>query len=249
MSEVKIIEVLRTIAPAFLFFGFCLSFVYEYTYFSFFGIDIGLLPLSISDLFKIPFFYVMPMLGLFTYIYFSYSKYMAEKKVEGKILSVRSYSISLKLTKVLFWLALVLSNIFILWNAPTSICVAFLFFAFGMLLYDVAMLKYREMLVLIYGASVQLGFSLLYSLFLLMATLAIHDASKVVIEDNMLYEHSQGDTVIKGTLLRSYDKAVVLYEIDDNNVVFIHLDNGIVSKLKVNAKTVNFLRKRVNRNK
>lgn len=243
------IEVVRAIAPAFFFLGFCLSFVYEFTYFFFFGVDIGLLPLSISDLFKIPFFYVMPMLGIFTYVYFSYGKYISEKELKVKPLSNKSYSLPSKVTKVFFWLVLVLSNILILWNAPTSICVAFLFFAIGMLLYDVTMLRYREMLTLIYGPTVQLCFSLLYSLFLLMATLAVHDASKVVIEDNILYEHSQDGTITRGTLLRSYDKAVVLYEIDNNNVVFIHLDSGVVSKLKINAKTVSFLRKRVNPNK
>ena len=78
-----------------------------------------------------------------------------------------------------------------------------------------------------------------------MATLAVYDASKVVIEDDVLYEHSQDGTIIRGKLLRSYDRAVVLYDVDNNNVVFIHIDSGVVSKLKVNASPVNFLRERV----
>lgn len=249
MSEAKVVEVLKAIPPAFLLLGFCLSFVYEFTYFFFFGIDIGLLPLSISDLFKIPFFYVMPMLGIFTYFYFSYSKYMSEKKLEDKPLSEGSYSLSSKVSKVLIWIMLVSLNISILWNNPTSICVAFLFFAFFMLLYDIAMLRYRDKLTLAYGAAVKLCFSLLYFFFLLMATLAVYDASKVVIEDDMLYEHSQDGKVITGKLLRSYDRAVVLYDTDNNNVVFIRFDSGIVSSLKVHAKAVNFLREKVELNK
>ena len=163
MNETRVIEVLKAISPVFLCLGFCLSFVYEFTYFFFFGIDIGLLPLSISDLFKIPFFYVMPMLGIFTYLYFSYGKYISEKKLEDKASSESSYSLSAKVSKVLIWLVLVSLNIFILWSAPTPICVAFLFFAFFMLLYDISMLRFRDKLTLAYGKTVKLCFSLLYS--------------------------------------------------------------------------------------
>lgn len=246
MSDNKLLDTVRHFVPLMLAVGFFLSFIYEFTFFYFFGIDLGLLPVSISDLLRIPFFYVIPILILSIYFYCSFGRFIGKKNLKD-VSTTSDTSSSKKQTITRFVLIVVFFslNFYFFLENPTAINCSFSFFVSGLLLYDFAMYRYRNLLITAYGQTTQVCFSFLLAFSWIMASLAIYDASNIIINNEPTYQYILGDGVVKGTLLRSYDNAVVIYEEGTGKVVLIRYDNGSVSKLQVDSLAIKLIKNRM----